>query len=676
MARLQTGTTFRACALWLLLGLVPVQGIADELRAPVGLDNPTLAFNLDRALDYNTGFQFLDQMKMTTPWIAHLPGQWGGVSWGELKRGGHLDADGWLTSIPDEVEKVGVLWRWGEVPDSKDQKVGRYILDYEGTGTLKFRGDARVISERRGQIVFENRKGGHFFLNIHETDPAETGDYIRNITIVREDRYDLFEAGAVFNPDWLRLIEDARQIRVMNWTRTMKPGIEDWEQMPSATAPPSPYGTALADIVTLANQIGTEPWFTMPHTASDDYIRGFATYVRDNLDSALKVRVEYSNEAWNWAFPVTHWLHDQALEEWGEEGGQSDYYVKRSVEVMRIWEDVFGAEAETRLVRVLAGQAVNTWLTGQFLAAPMWREHEPDQWVSPSEAFDEFSITNYFGGKETAQDKLRKPFLAAIKDPEVNAARYLREKMQDPGHPASVAFMRKRWAEQKALAARAGLKLSAYEGGSHLHHLFATGVSEADNAALTEFFKEFAVSEEMAAIYGDAWEAWKAAGDGPFMQLTDIGTVGKWGAFGLRKYLDDNNPSAVLLDRLNAETSPWWEGVTGGPHFQQGITETGSDKAETLIGTPQEDFLIGKAGDDTFRGGPEDDGLHGGPGTDRALFSGRAGDYTIRPEGKGYRVDGPDGSDFLIWIEEIAFDETGTFVLADMEKAADGTLRP
>lgn len=49
----------------------------------------------------------------------------------------------------------------------------------------------------------------------------------------------------------------------------------------------------------LANRVQQEPWFNMPHLATDDYITQFATLVRDNLASNLNVYVEFSNEVWN-----------------------------------------------------------------------------------------------------------------------------------------------------------------------------------------------------------------------------------------------------------------------------------------------------------------------------------------------------------------------------------------
>jgi hypothetical protein len=65
-------------------------------------------------------------------------------------------------------------------------------------------------------------------------------------------------------------------------------------------------------MVELANKTGSNPWFKMPHDATDDYIQKFATYVCNHLDPRLIASVEYcdlgrcaqlSTEAIGWSIP-------------------------------------------------------------------------------------------------------------------------------------------------------------------------------------------------------------------------------------------------------------------------------------------------------------------------------------------------------------------------------------
>ena len=68
--------------------------------------------------------------------------------------------------------------------------------------------------------------------------------------------------------------------------------------------------------------------------------------------------------------------------------------------------------------------------------------------------------------------------------------------------------------------------------------------------------------------------------------------------------------------------------------------------------------------------------MDGGAGTDRAVFSGPVQAYEIRRDKAGYRVTGPDGSDFLISIEEIQFDDTGPIAMSALRPGPGQTLRP
>jgi len=89
------------------------------------------------------------------------------------------------------------------------------------------------------------------------------------------------------------------------------------------------------------------------------------------------------------------------------------------------------------------------------------------------------------------------------------------------------------------------------------------------------------------------------------------------------------------------------------------ITLTGSYEKATLDGGAGNDTLTGGVGDDTLIGGAGDDMLIGGGGTDVAVFSGSYADHAIsidRDTGV-ITVAGPDGTDTLIGIETLRFDD-------------------
>lgn len=647
-----------------------------------GLDNPTLALNLGDTSSYSTGMQYLDLMKMMAPWLARdNAGSWKGLNVEALRADGYLDADGWVTAIPTGTSSIMTHWDWGSGTEAAADRKGVYVLSYDGTGTLKLGGDARVISSEPGKIVFENLTGTtNFWLDITATDPAHTGDYIRDISIVAEKNVPLYEAGAVFNPDWLALIEDARQIRFMDWQRTNEFTEVSWDDRAVADGPNMGVGASVEDMVKLANETGADPWFCMPTQAGEDYIRNFATYVRDHLDPALTVRVEYSNETWNFAFKHTSWLRDQARAEWGSAGHndfqtQLNYTAKMATQAALIWQDVFGDQADGRLVNVLGSQASNPWVTQQLLDPKIWAELEPGTYVDPKTVFEEVAITDYFGSQTIAKEDMRNELLAAIKNPAVDATAFLAAKLMDPAYQGSIPSTAALWAQQADTAHAAGMGLVAYEGGQHVHHSFAVqGLSAEDKQLLTDFMAGFVRSDAMGDLYKEAWAAWAEVSDGPFMQYTDVGTSSQWGSWGLHAGLHDKTPRSEALTELNNTTAPWWD-AEGGLQYQQGAIVNGTSGDDHLVGTAQEDYLLGGKGDDVLTGGKGNDGLNGGEGNDRAVFSGRAADYHVVAEGAGFRVTGPDGSDYLVNIEKASFDDGQTFTL-DQMVAGDHLTHP
>ncbi len=233
----------------------------------------------------------------------------------------------------------------------------------------------------------------------------------------------------------------------MDWQRTNGSEAREWTDRatPADCTQGSDKGVAAEIMVELANTLHADPWFCMPHEASDDFVERFATLVRDGLRPDLEVYVEYSNEVWNSGFAQARYAELKGIEL-----GLSEHavearlrsYAERSVEVFRIWERVFGGT--DRLQRVLAAQAGWPW-TGTELMD--WRDAYGDA--------DVLAVAPYFGhalGDPTTQDEVASMPLEELFD--VCA-----------GEIASTAGAA---ALHAANAAQRGLRLIAYEGGQHL----------------------------------------------------------------------------------------------------------------------------------------------------------------------------------------------------------------
>lgn len=648
------------------------------IGAGAGVVDPSLSLNITTISDFSTQSPFIDLMKTARSFTAPIEGG-GSLRPRDLVEAGVLDENGYPTEIPDGARSVRTIWDWGHAGNpAAEARKGVYVLEYEGEGKINLGLHARVLSEEPGRIVFENPTGAKFSMEIRRTDPDGTGDYIRDVSIVRKDHLELHEAGAIFNPEWLSLIEDARQLRFMDWARTNHSINSEWDER--ATFDDATWatlkGAPLEVMVRLANETGADAWFNIPHGATDDYVREYAAYVKEHLDPELVATFEFSNELWNPAFSQGGAVALEQVADLGEYR-RIDAFSKRATEVAVIVDETFGDDADARVQNVLATQSNNPWITGRLLDNPTWRGADPDGFVEPGSVFDAVGVTTYFGGSIAGDASFRDRLSDAIDNPRVNAFDWLRDQiLNDEDLGGSIPYKNNQYqAHLNYIAGRdLDLPLVAYEGGQHILHSFA--IANRDGS-LDDFFAAFIRSEQAAELYQASWDSWAEYGSGPYSQFGDVSVASRWGAWGLREHLDDETPRAALLDRLNAEDGAWWDDDRGdGDQFRQGVTLYGEGAADLLTGTLQEDYLIGRAGDDSLRGGAGDDGLHGGDGFDTAVFSGSIGDYSIAWVGGGYVVDGVDGVDRIVEIERLVFDDGEAVLNGEGGIEADAPAKP
>ena len=412
----------------------PAQRAPASVRASEGPAAPSLAMGLAGIADWTTEQPFVDLMKTARPWTGHLPGQWGGWDHAALAAVGSLDEAGWPRFIPPELSGISTLILT-EQPAGASSLAGRYRLTYQGTGKIELEGRVGNVVQRPGEIRFDYAPGeGSVILTVTASDLAGTGDYLREIQVVKAENIPLLELGSMFSPEWLAKVEHLRAIRFMDWMATNDSPLSDVADRPR----PGDYtfawrGVPVEVMVALSNEIAADPWFTLPHRATDGYVRAFAEYVRDHLKPERKVYAEYSNEVWNWMFGQAHWAQSEAAKRWGAEAG-GDAWMQfagmRAAQVAAIWDDVFGSEAEARLVNVVATQTGWPALAQPLLEAPLWVAEDPAKNPAPAAFFDAYAVTGYFGnllGTEKAPDVLawlaeeprggreRRPFARALR---------------------------------------------------------------------------------------------------------------------------------------------------------------------------------------------------------------------------------------------------------------------
>ncbi len=500
-----------------------------------------LGTNLAEVADYSPQLPFVDLFHSSRTWITQCepvvdPGCTVGNAFDTNE--GHLidlDEKGWVRSLPSRTSPVtyttvATLW---DLPDSFPPT--RYVVLYDGKGVIEYRlGASKETGESRvgRDVVTLDPSKGAAVLRIVSTDPGQSGDYIRNIRVVAEQHEALHEA-AIFSPYFLEKLEPYNALRFMDWMRTNNSVVSSWGQRsrPSDSRYSTQRGVPVETMIALANTTSKAPWFNMPHRATDHYVRAFAELVRDGLDRALPIFVEYSNEVWNPGFEQGLWVEHQAKATWpgSSESGftkRINFYGRRSAEICGVWRGVFGADAG-RVTCVMGSQAANSWTASEALRCPLW-----EQGPCVDRGIGALAIAPYLGDYLGQQESYRQVLtwtgaadggLAKLFG-ELNFGGILAKGPLGGAFNQSMQWVR----DNKEVAQQHGVLLIAYEGGQHL-----VGVGEASaNDELAQLFSRANRETQMGALYSRYLSGWESEGGGLFMHFTDIGSYTRFGSWG------------------------------------------------------------------------------------------------------------------------------------------------
>lgn len=546
----------------------PAAAAAQAAPALTAITNPNLGFGLAGVHDWSVQQPFLNVMKTARPWIAHRPGQWGGWEYADLVAGGHVTARGWPRSLPDGATGLTTLVLT-DLPEEAAEAAGRYVLTWAGSGELRVEGRVMDMETGPNRIAFDFTPGaGSVVITVTALDPA---DPIRDLVLMRADRAEALAGGALFNPDWIARLQGVRLVRFMDWMATNNATLARAGDRPR----PDDFTWALRGVpmeilVALANELGADPWFTLPHTADDALIRVLAEIARDGLAPGRVAHVEFSNEVWNWQFDQARWADEQALARWGQRDAWVQFYALRAAQAADIWAGVFADPA--RLRRVIATQTGWLGLEDQILNAPLVvAEGLPP----PRLSFDAYAVTGYFAAALGVPDRL--PLLRGWLDDSRRAAgaeaeaRGLTGAARDgwiAAHRFDLAIDRAAaeldtgavtgqatdtldhllgtvLPHHAAVARAAGLDLMMYEGGTHV---VAMGEGT-DDPDLTAFFQALNYAPAMGRLYGRLLAGWSGLTATPFTAFVDAETPTKWGSWGALRHLGDDNPRWRALAR-------------------------------------------------------------------------------------------------------------------------------
>lgn len=489
--------------------------------------SPRLGINLAGVQYWSTEHPFANLAKHASRWRTQRTGQ--PFTWDDPLP--PLAADGYPGIVPDGT----VLESFLLATEHRAHLPAELVVLYDGKGRLEYTQGARLKTRSPGRDVIEDLGSEHgpLVAQLIETDAA---DPLRNVRLYEPA---VAASPRTFRSAFLERWQDMTVLRFMDWMETNNATVRTWNERPrpdrfTYTA----NGVALETMVELANVQKAAPWFCMPHLADDEYVRRFAQQVRQTLDPALPVYVEYSNEVWNPMFEQARHAAARGLALGLSNDpfeAQLRYYSRRSSEVIRIWEDVF-AEQKDRVIGVFAAQSANPRTSVTVLG---WEDAAPHA--------DVLAIAPYFGHD--------------LGDPSrtTDVSTWSLDRLFEALRAEVAGENRKMITRQAQVAREFGVKLVAYEGGQHL-----VGFGGAENdAALEQLFQAANRDPRMKDLYLAHLAHWQQAGGDLYVLFNSMGAYSKWGSWGLLES-EEQAPATSpkwlaveeLLRTLNAAKTP------------------------------------------------------------------------------------------------------------------------
>lgn len=166
-----------------------------------------------------------------------------------------------------------------------------------------------------------------------------------------------------------------------------------------------------------------------------------------------------------------------------------------------------------------------------------------------------------------------------------------------------------------------------------------------------------------ALAYGDRpFYRGSVDSDGEYSDLATFASVALWDAdHGIFFPATLNGPYAAVLGGFVGTQTDAADSFTDANDLNDIVDGAGGD--DTLSGNGGNDILLGGAGNDTLTGGADKDYLDGDAGTDTAVFSGASGAYSFASSGGEIAVTGTDGTDTVLDVETLQFDNQDVHVV-------------
>jgi Ca2+-binding RTX toxin-like protein len=627
---------------------------------------PAIGMNLAGVNYYSNQFPFLDRFKTVGNWTVRnskytpmgLP---------------PMDANGYPTEIPSGGTHMYAMI---ELDPASLPMSDIYVLRYKGEASFSI-SSSQIISQKAGEIVFRYSGASQAQLSINALNSANPPT---SIQIVRQDQLAMFDAGEIFNPAFVEKIDPFSTLRFMDWGGTNNSKVTGWDTRKTLDSASWSGNVPIEVMVALANKTKNDMWLNIPAQADDDYVKKTLQYVHDNLDPALKIKVEYSNEVWNWQFSQAHYALEMGNKLFGKDvngdgvvdsknsaehvgDGYTQFYGYRSAQISMIAKAIF-ADTPSRQESVLSTQTAWLGLEGGILKGVA-------RVGDVSKLFDNYAVTTYFDLDKVSEADL----LSWARAGEAGLVSGME------AFKASLARVQTQSVYQAAVAKKLGLDLIAYEGGVSTTSFRYSAAAQPEIQA---FLEKISTDPRMADLYNQMAEGFAAAGGKEINAFNNVGWPSKWGEWGALTSTYDTG--SVKYDALIAlakagNVAPVKEdtvfskdrmdvATTLAQYAMDATTRnlgfagigafagTGNALDNVIVGGNGKNTLDGGAGQDRLIGGSSDDYLDGGTGADTMI--GGAGNDT-------YIVD--DAGDVVAELAGGGIDEVrttlGSHALAD-----------
>jgi hypothetical protein len=475
------------------------------------------------------------------------------------------DSLGWPTSDFDLVLMDGrPVAEWaGSIDDPDRYRIdysGRYAGAFIGRATVRATGTSVTVENvaydsTRNRTTFDlvvggfpNANHGLVFLQIRDTRRTPASPPNTGITELRVHRpgYPIDDA-RIFTDAYLALCRAAdfacyRFYNVQNiWDgEPVYPAVTRWQQRKTprdaaqvsmASTSGKRDGWCWEYIVALANELRKDVWICVHQSCDSTYVTELADMLARDLDPAINIHVESSNEVWS-PTQATHGPYNAAAA--AARGISFDQnHARRTVELSRWFAGVFGAQEINRRIRVImAGQHAYHGRSDTHLDYINRTFGAPDRYIWAT------STALYFGSTRASSPDTTAILAGMMED--ITAQRT--DAQTATYRPVHVA---------KAAAWKLPGGCTSYEGGPHL----PAGGGTTNLDAQIRAHRTLAMRDVLVANYTDAW---RDLGGGLALHFTLASAYTRYGCWGLTddvSHPDRNHKMDAMREIIRTATT-------------------------------------------------------------------------------------------------------------------------